>query len=1367
MSLGDEVDGIGSLKIPLSIKRLQPTGRAFSIGVWSHFQLLDWTEHSTQFRAWHMNDAGETLLYFDSVHLQEVRDEHLQKVLAAAGRVGQEQQALYTSEWRSLTLTTPSPEAAEKDSWLILGQPDDIRSLNLKDDERCRCVSHGKDGIDLCNEEDLRTLLLEKEWNAVVFAGGLASNSEEPVGKEESSEDVAILELALHLFRAAASAATGRSPLPLWIATAKAQPLASVNRSSPSSESAGGPLHSGLWGFARSARLEEPDRLKIHCLDLDPKGKGDLGKCLANAISVASQQQSGDEARMEEELAIRSSTDGQEELCSSRLVRSSVKSRGSIRLNMPYRGSLTGLRPVPQQHRRPTVPESAQLRVRAVGLNFRDVLNVMGLYPGDPGPPGADCSGTVLECGERVEHIRPGEDIFGEAPGCLSTYCLAPAPLLTQKPQSWSFEEACTMPVIFVTVEEALGDLARLKKGERVLIHAAAGGVGLVAIQYAKFVGAKVFATAGAEEKHEFLRKQGVKFITSSRNGTKFEEDMKKFLKEDGAEGVDVVLNSLSHDDYIPRSLALLKKGGRFMEIGKRGIWTHEQMFEARPDVMYEKIAADTMMEKESWRYNSYLKRLIQRVDDGGLRPINMHLFDGLEEGVAALQFLQRAQNIGKVVISESSRMLCRPGSGPQLLSGGTGALGVVASQFLVEEGAKSLVLLSRGGKPPAEVQQKWDWLQAAAVEVSIRRCDVSDETAVKAFGEATSKESPFAALFHLAGALADGMLPNLNREMFEKSYGPKVHGLYRLCRYLQFEESAPFVLFSSTSSLFGSPGQGNYAAANCVLDVLAPHWSSRGNRHAVSVQWGPWAEVGMAAQKGTVARAKASGIGALTNTQGMAVLASILQQQSVVKGNPCPSETLIGAAHVRWAKFIRTAYDAGAPSFLEDLEAEAARAAAADGSGDAGDGTAEALRAMPAEERARAIQEIILRLARDVIGSDDLSGDAELLESGMDSLSGVEFRNRLQQEFSLRIPNSAVFDYPTADALSGYIAAQFDAQSGGSSKPAIENGSAAIANGASEAAKSSASPKGLLERLNERTTGRPLFLVPGAGLQAGGFSALAALLPVPVYGISWPKDALPRERWPSSLRDLASLILQEVRSVQETGPYHLSGHSFGASVALEMAKLLEEDGQKVALVGLLDPRSLPPVKDAIGSTFRDSGILETVALLSQTVADGSRYAQVVQEMSELDAETHDDELKKRLGAAALTALEHVHETSRWYAGLLAAAGGEDQGAVSLNAQKVLLLRAPQTWLRDAKEPLDKASEMVKGVQARVFQNDEEVATQLSAWGEVAATAAKASVKVPGDHFAMLHEPHVAVTSLRLCHALAEVDALGEEVSED
>eukprot|EP00435_Cladocopium_sp_Y103_P074523 s357_g49.t1 len=1288
MALADPDVGIGSLKIPLSIKRLQPTGRQYSIGVWSHFQLLDWTEHSTVFRSWMMNDAGESVLYFDSVHLQEVRDEHLQKVLQASGRLGAEQQALYATTWRPMSLATDVSKS--KDGWLVLGRAEDIRISGLKE-AGCHCVAHGtsKQCVDYSNESALEAVL--QKFQVVIFVGGLLQD--EKTTSRAHTEDVDVLVLALHLFRAATRVARGASSPQILLVTHR------ENKSQPIE-----PIHKGLWGFARTVRLEDSN-LKITCLDADEPT--DVAQAVEVGLAAL-------DTHGEEELSFQRT--GEDRLSCSRLTRSSLMARAPIRLNMPFRGALTGLRPVPQNMRQPVVLGSVQLRIRAIGLNFRDVLNVMGLYPGDPGPPGADCSGTVLELGERVRHLRTGEDVFGEAPGCLSTYSLAPSSLLTQKPPTWSFEEACTMPVIFVTVEEALGDLAQLKRGERVLIHAAAGGVGLVAIQYAKYVGAEVFATAGAEEKHSYLRSLGVKYITSSRSGNKFEADMKNFLEKEGAEGVDVVLNSLSHDDYISRSLACLKSGGRFIEIGKRGIWSHQQMFEARPDIMFEKIAADTMMEKESWRYNAYLKRLLTRVEAGALGPINMHIFEGLEEGVHALQFLQRAQNIGKVVISQPSKM-CRV-AGTHILSGGTGALGIVTAQFLAEEGAKSICLLSRGGKAPAEVQGRWEWLQASALEVTVKRGDVSEEAAVKAFAKDFAK-GPCVSLLHLAGALADGMLPALDREMFLKSYAPKVHGLRHLLRHVKFEDAAQFVLFSSTSSLFGAPGQGNYAAANANLDAFAPYWSAKG-RPTVSVQWGPWAEVGMAVQKGTVSRAKASGIGSLSNSQGMAILGSVLYQAG-------PVQCLVGAAHVRWSKFLRTVFNAGTPSFLQDMEAEAVKST--EGKGEGGE-LAAALSSMGAAERLEAIQQRVKRLAIDVVG-EELSGDDPLLESGMDSLSGVEFRNRLQQEFGgVRLPNSAVFDYPTANALAGFIADQF-----GSAEPEATTTAAQV--------PPVTSSTSILELLNERTSGQPIFLVPGAALQAAGFQALSALLPVPAYGVSWP-SSLPRDRWPSTLSELASLILEEVRRVVPSGPFHFAGHSFGASLCLEMARQVEAAGDTVALVILLDPRSLLPVEDS-GGVFLQAGLLETVALLSQTVADGAHYASLVEELSKKDAAAQ-AEAFQNLGAAAVATLDHVHATFRWYATLLS-----ESDTVSNIQARIHWLRAEEGWLQP-EDAANEASKIVRHVQAQVFQRNAKVAERLRNWSSFKV------LPVSGDHFSMLHEPKVASTAMKICYSLVEAE---------
>lgn len=880
------------------------------------------------------------------------------------------------------------------------------------------------------------------------------------------------------------------------------------------------------------------------------------------------------------------------------------------------------------------------------------------------------------------------------------------------------------MPVIFVTVEESLRDLAGLKRGEHVLIHAAAGGVGLVAIQYAQWVGAVVYATAGAEEKHAYLRSLGVKYITSSRNGQKFEDDMKGFLQESGAKGIDVVLNSLSHDDYIPRSLALLKQGGRFIEIGKRGIWSHAQMREARSDVMYEKIAADTMMEMEPWRYNGYLRRLLERVEDGALRPIHMHTFRGFEEGVAAMQFLQRAQNIGKVVISEPSRMLCGPSSAP-VLSGGTGALGVIAAQHLVEEGAKTVHLLSRSGKVPSDVKSRFDWLQAASVVVRVHKCDVSQEASVKALKG--QLEGSLDCLLHLAGALADGMLPNLTGEMFQQSYGPKVHGLHHLRQHLPFEKDASFVLFSSTSSLFGSPGQGNYAAANSVLDAVAPHWTALGHGRARSVQWGPWGEAGMAVDKSTLQRAKASGLGALSSAQGMAIMGSVL----------LGADALVGAVNVRWPKFLRTVYDE-TPRFLEAMQAEARKAGAG---AEEGPGAMADLAGMTPEQRAAAIQETIHRLAKEVVSSDDLSADAPLLESGMDSLSGVEFKNRLQADFGgIRIPNSAVFDYPTVAALSGFVAGYFEDQ-------------APQPNGAHHAPEGVAAPAALLEQLNERTAGLPLFVVPGAGMQTAGLRALASMLPMPVHGACWPKDHMPRDQWPTSLSDLAALLLEAVRAARPSGPYLLAGHSFGATICVEMARQLEAAGEEVALAALLDPRTLTPISEASKATFGNATLADTLALLARSAAsDGARYAEQLERLADVDAAEHAEILRRDLGAAAAGMLEHVHETSQWQALLIAEAEASD----ACLAARMTVLRAEETWLREATSPESRADQVARASQLAIFQRDDEVADRAA---RSCSKQEPGFVRVPGGHFALLQEPHVVSTALKLCQAVVEAGA--------
>lgn len=551
-------------------------------------------------------------------------------------------------------------------------------------------------------------------------------------------------------------------------------------------------------------------------------------------------------------------------------------------------------------------------------------------------------------------------------------------------------------------------------------------------------------------------------------------------------------------------------------------------------------------------------------------------------------------------------------------------------------------------------------------------------------------------------------------------------------------------VLFSSTSALFGSPGQGNYAAANAVLDALAPAWTARGAYRARSVQWGPWSEAGMAVEKNTLQRLKASGMGGLSNAQGMAILGSVL----------CGDAGLVGAAHIKWGKLLRAAYDE-TPRFLEEMEAEAKKAAPQDEGGAGG----LALATLSPQERLVAIQETIHRLAREVVDGDDLALDAPLLESGMDSLSGVEFKNRLQTELGgLRIPNSAVFDYPTILELASFVDTQFEGVAGQAAAAP-----AAITNGAVGTSASAAQDQ-FLELLNERTAGTPLFLVPGAGMQSGSFRALASVLPVPTYGFSWPRGALPRESWPETLEGLAATVFQEVQKVQPSGPYFFAGHSFGAAVCLELARLAEARGEQVAIATLLDPRTLPPVRADLGPTFEDSTLASTLALLSEsTEGDGARYAGLLSELSSVEeGEQQLNIVRGHLGEATTAMLLHVHETVRWYASLLAGETkimeAEKDSRKPLQA-KIVALAAQETWKQSSTtaEAEDEAQAKVKKIQQTIFQEDAEIAERVAQWCGEAATARVTRVQT--GHFAMLQEPHVTTTALQLCHAIVEGQA--------
>uniref|UniRef100_A0A0K6S8I5 Carrier domain-containing protein n=1 Tax=Chromera velia CCMP2878 TaxID=1169474 RepID=A0A0K6S8I5_9ALVE len=898
------------------------------------------------------------------------------------------------------------------------------------------------------------------------------------------------------------------------------------------------PIHSGLQGLCRVARNEvgmlcglSSASVPLYYADLDPR-------CLSSDDALMRQMRflfclpAGPVEKTEESLSagakadekillpfgaetevairMRPSDDQEEEdvernSCAfvrfvPRLRKAPVSVRGPLELQMSQRGALGNLEVRPQRapplggsssssssssSDAPLPPECVEIRVRAVGLNFRDVLNVMGLYPGDPGFPGSDCAGTVVRVGAGVRKWKVGDDVFGIAMGCLRTFAVTHAELLAPKPPSLGFEGAACLPVPSGTVEYAFRDLADVREGCTVLVHAVTGGVGIAAVQYCRAVGARVFGTCSSGKRQRALD-MGVVGVASSRDPLQFREEMQNLLAdENGCGKVDVVLNSLN-GQFIPESLNLLKQGGCFLEIGKREIWTQEKMREARPDVQYQVIAVDTKLENGPRWFGSVLESLSRGVAEGRVSPPEMQVFDfdNNEHGIVhAMRVMQRAEHTGKIVIrmpSGTDRFLPNsvvPVEEPAVTSaeseqserkkksyivtGGLGALGLLVAAWLVEEGADRLVLVSRSGRPPTasphsesppdsaptatkgRAEQLLERLQASAADIITLACDVSEaDGCSRAIAAAQSDGYRLAGVMHLAGVMKDGALVNQSSELLDAVYRPKAIGAWRLHAALSAVEAVEpldfFVLFSSIAAVVGNPGQANYAAANACLDALALHRRTQGLR-ALSIQWGPWKEQGMVA-----GLEKALTIESFSNDLAFRVLGDLMSSPSVSPVVCCqPMES--------WSAYFSNGAGSqaqgGIPKPFE-------RVASMDVSRQTAGGISSSTRAIAPEADASLmglgedqllsiVTERVMEGVREVLVLDEsgeVDMDAPLTALGVDSLAAVELRNSIGNRLGFRLPPTTLFDYPTLTRLINFCADEVQKRIGKSAQQKHKN---------------------------------------------------------------------------------------------------------------------------------------------------------------------------------------------------------------------------------------------------------------------------------------------------------------------------------------
>jgi NADPH:quinone reductase-like Zn-dependent oxidoreductase/nucleoside-diphosphate-sugar epimerase/acyl carrier protein len=933
----------------------------------------------------------------DGRHLGGIREFTVKRAPREAllrGLGGDTTRLLYTLGWHEVPPPAPSDGAGiANGTWLIAGFDELAADVP-------GCISFDR----TTDPELLGQLLAQAHERGVPFSG-VVWRATGPSAEESSAGVAARLETEIaNLLSAVHTVQGGEVKLPggLWVITERAVATESGEPVDP--------VQAALWGFGRTTINEEP---ALRCRLVDCDGSKEAVHALANLLAT----------RIEEpELALR-----QGKLLASRLLPWARSGHLAVPRSTDYvlapteRGAIDNLR-LTETDVPPPDEGYVQVRVDAAGLNFRDVLNVLGLYPGDPGPIGGDFAGAVTQLGSGVTGLEVGQRVYGFMQGAFSSRFNVPVQLLASVPDGLSPVAAATIPAAALTARLAF-DWAQLRPGDRVLIHAASGGVGLAAIQMAQQHGAIVFATASTY-KRATLRKMGVEYVYDSRS-TDFADQI--LADTDGA-GVDVVLNSLTNEGFLEATVRATAQNGRFAEIAKRDIWTPEQMAAARPDIAYEIVALDvtTLQNPE------HIKRLLTEVSDGlasgEWTPLPAEIYP-LTEARAAFRRMQQARHIGKIVLQIPNPLQPR-GDRSYLITGGLGAIGLHTAAYLAQLGAGDIVLTSRR-TPDADAQRAIaDITERYRCRIHTFAADIGDESQVdELLGRIRAELPPLAGVAHLAGVLDDALLSQQSLERFRTTLAPKAFGAYHLDRLTKKDDLDFFIVSSSVSSLFGSPGQANYATANALLDGLVAERKAQG-LPATGVNFGPWAQGGMASSEAARANLSAQGLIPLEPSAALSALAAVVAngtgQATVIKANWQRAAKLLGASRPPILDLVL-------PSAVGEVT-----------------GDSELLRQLqeiPEAQRAGFVTEFLQREVQNFLRlAQPPAASSRFLDLGTDSLMAVELRNRLHSQFggAFTINATAVFDYPTIGGLAEYLVGQLpESESESVPESATESGEA------------------------------------------------------------------------------------------------------------------------------------------------------------------------------------------------------------------------------------------------------------------------------------------------------------------------------------
>lgn len=742
----------------------------------------------------------------------------------------------------------------------------------------------------------------------------------------------------------------------------------------------------GLWGLARCAAQELP-ATSIRLVDLDP------GATLATQAAA---------------LARELGEDGEPQVVWRDGVRHGLRlaptprdelerPEGPARLIVDRKAG--GLRLEPIATRGPG-PGEITIAVEFAGLNLRDVLGALGRYPGEVGPLGGECCGRVLAVGAGVDEFVAGDRVMALAPASFADVAITDARLAVRVPAGLTGEEAASVPIAFATAWYGLHVLGQLKAGERVLVHAAAGGVGMAAVQLARLAGAEVFGTASAA-KWPVLVGQGIAAPLSSRD-TSFAPAIREATR---GEGVDVVLNSLT-GEILAESLRLLRDGGRFLEMGKAEILDPARVAAVNPRATY---AAFDLAAVDPDLLGQILRAIAGALARGELQPLP-HRVVPLGRAPAAFRDMAAARHVGKLVLQVPRDLPLDP-EGTYLVTGATGGLGPHVARWLLARGARHLALAGRRDPDPALLAE----LRAGGAAVRCVRVDLAEPGGARTLlAEVRAAMPRLRGVVHAAGVVADGALASLDAAAFARVLAPKSGAAMELSAGTCEDRVHLFVLFASASGVLGGAGQANYAAANATLDALARARRAEG-RAALAIDWGPWAGEGMAGRLDPALQRRllAQGLRALEPERALRHLDHALRSSAAqVAVLPLDRERLA-------ARFAAT----GVPPLLAAIvEAPQAVTRPATASG-----LRDLLGALAPGERDERLIQALREFAAQVLGTRPATVDPRrpLSELGLDSLMAVDLQNTVASALGVTLAPTVLLEHPTLAALASFVLTQ------------------------------------------------------------------------------------------------------------------------------------------------------------------------------------------------------------------------------------------------------------------------------------------------------------------------------------------------------